>query len=121
MASLAGVSMGKMALNLDNIMEAIGSIEEHTAGISFAEFSRDPKKKAIVIRNFRVIGESIKNIPTSLRVRYPDTDWNRVGGFGDLFTETDPGKIATIWNNISSALPDLKVEIRYILSSEESR
>ena len=47
--------MRKTALqHLDNIMEAIGSIEEHAAGISFAEFSRDPKKKAIVLRNFRL-------------------------------------------------------------------
>ena len=117
----AGVPMRKTALHLDTIIEAIGSIDEHTTGISFAEFSRDPKRKAIVLRNFRVIGESIKNIPASLRARYPDTDWDRIAGLGDLFATTDAGKLATIWNNIGSALPDLKVEILYILSSEESR
>jgi uncharacterized protein with HEPN domain len=42
---------------LDDILEAVGNIEEDTAGISFDEFVADRRRKDAVIRNFEVIGE----------------------------------------------------------------
>ncbi len=45
---------------LDNILEAIGNIEEDTSGISFDKFVADRRRKDAVIRNFEVIGEAIK-------------------------------------------------------------
>ena len=62
---------------LDDILEAIGNIEEDTGGISFEEFSADRRRRDAVIRNFQVIGEAIKNLPPELRERYPDTDWKK--------------------------------------------
>jgi hypothetical protein len=56
--------MHRTALQLlDDILEAIGNIEEDTGGISFEEFSADRRRRDAVIRNFQVIGEAIKNLP----------------------------------------------------------
>jgi uncharacterized protein with HEPN domain len=44
---------------IDDILEAIGNIEEDTRGISFDEFSKDRRRRDAVIRNFQVIGEAI--------------------------------------------------------------
>jgi uncharacterized protein with HEPN domain len=44
---------------LDDILEAIGNIEEDTSGISLDEFVADRRRKDAVIRNFEVIGEAI--------------------------------------------------------------
>ena len=52
---------------LDDILEAVGNIEEDTAGISFDEFVADRRRKDAVIRNFEVIGEAIKIFPVILR------------------------------------------------------
>lgn len=48
---------------LDDILEAIGNIDEDTGGISFDDFSKDRRRRDAVIRNFQVIGEAIKNLP----------------------------------------------------------
>jgi uncharacterized protein with HEPN domain len=52
---------------LDDILEAVNNIEEDTSGISFDEFVADRRRKDAVIRNFEVIGEAIKNLPSDLK------------------------------------------------------
>ena len=56
---------------LDDILDAIGNIEEDTRGISYDEFSADRRRRDAVIRNFQVIGEAIKNLPDDLKTAYP--------------------------------------------------
>jgi len=107
---------------LDDILEAIGNIEEDTGGISFGEFSADRRRRDAVIRNFQVIGEAIKNLPPEIRERYPDTDWKKIAGFRDVLTHVYFGiKLTILWDNAKNELPALKKEIRHILKQEESR
>jgi uncharacterized protein with HEPN domain len=107
---------------LDDILEAIGNIEEDTGGISFEEFSADRRRRDAVIRNFQVIGEAIKNLSLELRERYPDTDWKKIAGFRDVLTHVYFGiKLTILWDNAKKELPVLKKEIRHILKHEESR
>jgi uncharacterized protein with HEPN domain len=107
---------------LDDILEAIGNIEEDTAGISFDDFVADRRRKDAVIRNFEVIGEAIKNLPVDLKERYPKTDWKKIAGFRDVLTHVYYGiKPTILWDNITNKMPGLKTEIRYILECEESR
>jgi len=107
---------------LDDILEAIGNIEEDTGGILFEEFSKDRRRRDAVIRNFQVIGEAIKNLPPELRERYPDTDWKKITGFRDVLTHVYFGiKLTILWDNATNKLPALKKEIRHILRHEESR
>jgi uncharacterized protein with HEPN domain len=108
--------------HLDDILEAIGNIEEDTNGISFEEFVADRRRRDAVIRNFQVIGEAIKNLPSDLRERYPDTDWKKIAGFRDVLIHVYYGiKHTILWDNATNKLPDLKKEIQYILKSEEAR
>jgi uncharacterized protein with HEPN domain len=107
---------------LDDILEAIGNIEEDTAGISFDEFVADRRRKDAVIRNFEVIGEAIKNLPSDLKERYPKTDWKKIAGFRDVLTHAYFGvKPSILWDNSVNNLPVLKKEIRHILRSEETK
>ena len=53
--------MRRTALQLlDDILEAIGNINEDTGGISFDDFSKDRRRRDAVIRNFQDIGEAIR-------------------------------------------------------------
>lgn len=107
---------------LDDILEAIGNIEEDIAGISFDEFVADRRRKDAVIRNFEVIGEATKNLPGDLKERYPKTDWKKIAGFHDVLIHAYFGvKSSILWDNSVNNLPVLKEEIRHILRSEESK
>ena len=107
---------------LDDILEAIGNIEEDIAGISFDEFVADRRRRDAVIRNFEVIGEAIKNLPPDLKVQHRKTDWKKIAGFRDILTHVYYGiKPTILWDNATNKLPGLKMEIRYILEREESR
>jgi len=114
--------MRRTALQLlDDILEAIGNIEEDTDGITFDEFSKDRRRRDAVIRNFQVMGEAIKNLPPELRERYPDTNWKKIARFRDVLTHVYFGiKLTIIWDSATNELPLLKKEIRHILRHEES-
>jgi hypothetical protein len=107
---------------LDDILEAIGNIEEDTAGISYEDFVADRRRRDAVIRNFQVIGEAIKNLPDDLKGSYPETDWKKIAGFRDVLTHVYFGiKPTILWYNAINNLPDLKKEIRLILRNEKKR
>ena len=107
---------------LDDILEAIGNIEEDTGGISFDEFAADRRRRDAVIRNFEVIGEAIKNLPEDLKEQYPKTDWRKIAGFRDVLTHVYYGiKLTILWDTAKNEIPVLKWETRSILKREKSR
>lgn len=104
---------------LEDILEAIGNIEEDTTGISYEEFVADRRRRDAVIRNFQVIGEAIKNLPDDLKEGYPETDWKKIAGFRDVLTHVYFGiKPTILWDSATNNVPDLKKEIRRILRNE---
>ena len=84
--------------------------------------SRTKRRKDAVIRNFEVIGEAIKNLPSDLKKGYPKTDGKKIAGFRDVLTHAYFGvKLSILWDNSVNNFPVLKTEIRHILTSEESK
>lgn len=55
------------SLFLDDMLEALGRIEEYTEGFSQEEFVRDQKTTDAVIRNLEILGEACGQIPLSAR------------------------------------------------------
>lgn len=107
---------------LDDILDAIGNIEEDTNGITYEDFAADRRRRDAVIRNFQVIGEAIKNLPDDLKTAYPETDWKKIAGFRDVLTHVYFGiKDTILWDNATNNVPGLKKEIRHILRRETKR
>lgn len=103
-------------LYLDDILEAIGKIEKYTAGLDFENFRQDDKTGDAVIRNFLVIGEAVKNIPTGLRTKYPDIPWQIIAGMRDKLIHGYFGiRYDVVWETIELRLPSLRLEIKKIL------
>ena len=58
-------------LYLDDILEAIQRIEEYSPHPDFDSFKQDKKAVDAIIRNFEIMGEAAKKIPSALRSQYP--------------------------------------------------
>ena len=62
---------------LDDIIDAIASIEEFTAGYTLEKFQNDKKTIFAVIRAFEIIGEASKKFPHNLKNKHPEAEWKK--------------------------------------------
>ena len=55
---------------LDDMLISIDRIADYIQGMSFIEFTKDQKTVDAVIRNFEIIGEASKNIPSEIKEKH---------------------------------------------------
>ncbi len=109
-----------LTLYLKDILEAMESIEKFVEGMSFEDFRMDDKTSSAVIRKFEVIGEASRNIPNSIRRKYPDIPWKELVGFRDKLIHFYFGiKYEIVWDTIKIEIPKLKPRLKAILSEFE--
>ncbi len=53
-------------------------VKEYIAGLDFQKFKWDYKTVDAVIRNFEIIGEATKNLPSDLKEKYPSIPWEEM-------------------------------------------
>lgn len=102
-------------LYLIDILKSIERIQSYTEdGIEV--FAQTPMIQDAVIRNFAVIGEATKRLPTDFRQKYPDIPWQKIAGLRDVlihdYLRID---VNEIWGIIEQNLPELKVMVTAIL------
>ena len=100
---------------LNDIREAINSIEIFVEGMTFEEFKNDDKTSSAVIRKFEIIGEATKNLPTDMRNQHSQIPWKEIAGMRDklihTYSEVD---LKLVWMTIKKRLPELKSVIEKI-------
>jgi uncharacterized protein with HEPN domain len=94
---------------IDDIIEAIGKIEKYIKELTFDEFDRDSKVVDAVIRNFEIIGEASKNMPTEVKKRYSDIPWKIMAGMRNkLIHEYFGINKKVLWKTIKEDLAGVK-------------
>ncbi|MCE5338581.1 MAG: DUF86 domain-containing protein [Methanomicrobiaceae archaeon] len=68
---------------LADIADALGKIQEFTAGMAYDEFLHDDKTQSAVIRKFEILGEAAKQIPVPVREKYPAVPRREMAGMRD--------------------------------------
>lgn len=97
---------------LQDIMDSINAVEEFVKGMEYVDFKKERKTLFAVIRGIEVIGEATKNIPRTIRSRYPEIPWNDMAGMRDkLIHEYFGVDIDVLWKTVQQDLPKLKVLI----------
>ena len=105
---------------LIDISESIIKISEFIQGMDYHDFINDIKTVYAVIRALEIIGEATKNIPDSIRDKYPGLPWKSMAGMRDKLIHAYFGvRLELIWNTASELLPQLKAEFQQILTDLE--
>lgn len=68
---------------LNEIREAINSIERFVEGMTFEDFKSDDKTSSAVIRKLEIIGEATKKIPENIRKKHSQIPWKEISGMRD--------------------------------------
>lgn len=98
-----------------DILDAVGRIEQYTAGMVFEGFEDDSRTIDAVIRNFIIIGEAAAHVPAEMAAQYPDVPWRLMSDMRNFavhhYWAVEP---IILWQTIKNDLPDLAVKLRHI-------
>ncbi len=112
--------MKNVLIYLDHILDAIQRIETYTREGREA-FMNSPMAQDAVSRNFEIIGEATKRLPTSIRSRYPDIPWTEMAGFRDiLIHEYHHIDLNEVWLTVERDLPSLTSQIMAVRAALEN-
>lgn len=95
-------------------------IQEYIYGLNFQKFKRDYKTVDAVIRNFEIIGEASKNLPTEFKDRYPNLPWEEMYRLRNKATHEYFGvDHEIIWDISTNHLPNNQSDLEKILAEEK--
>jgi len=101
---------------IQHILESIEVVAEYIDGVSKKDFLADKEKQDAVIRRIGIIGESVKNIPESIRKQNTNIPWRNIAGMRDIVIhEYFDVDLNHAWETAKIGLPKLKRELIKLL------
>lgn len=105
---------------LDYIEDIIGAMNDALSFVKDMEydvFLRDKKTIYAVNRALEIIGEATKNVPASVKNRYPQIPWKKMAGMRDKVIHEYFGvDLKRVWSTVKKDIPDLKPLFEKILN-----
>lgn len=102
---------------LQDILTHIEAANRFVDGMTFQEFERDEKTIFALVRALEIIGEAIKQIPTSLREKYPHIPWRGFTGMRDKLAHVYFGvDLEIVWSTAQEDLAQLVPVIQSLLN-----
>src|SRR5690348_6561275 len=107
-------------LRIRHILDAIAKIRVYTAGMSLETFSANNLVVDAVIRNFTVIREATRPIPTQVNTAYPQISWRLMQDMRNVVVHDYPNvSLQVVWETIQNDLPLLLEPLRHLLEEAE--
>ena len=102
-----------------HILDETNFILENTLGIKQNDFIKDAVLLRAVIRSLEIIGEASKNVPETIRQKYPKILWKEMAGTRDKLIHHYFGiDYEILWDIIINEHPDLKTKIEKLIEKE---
>ena len=96
----------------DYVLDIYYSTEEirkFTEGFSFEKFQNDKKTVYAVVRAIEIIGEAVKNIPSSVKSKHKEIPWRDAADMRNkLIHEYFGVNLKVVWRAVEKDVPELK-------------
>ena len=104
---------------LTHILESIELIQEYSKKAPETKFHKDRFLQDAIIRRLEIIGEAVKNLPTSFKAKHPDIPWRQMAGMRDvLIHEYFDVDLFLTWKVVKQELPLVQKKLSEILSED---
>ena len=101
---------------LTDIREAIDRIQRYVSGLTVDDFLNSTEKQDAVIRNFEIMGEAVRYIPSDFRKRHGHVEWTEMAGFRDKLIHGYFGlNLRILWSVVEDKLPALRQQVDALL------
>ena len=105
-----------IVLYVKDILDSMENAEKFVEGMTCEEFNEDIKTSYAVTRCIEIIGEASKNIPESMRSKYPDIPWREMAGMRDKVIHFYFGvNSLRVWLVVKEDIPKIKPLIQKVL------
>ena len=102
---------------LEHILFHIRGVEETIAGVDYDVFTTVYHMERAVERAVQIISEAVKSLPLELIAKYPEMEWAKIAGIGNIlrheYQRVDP---ETMWRIATIELPKLKIVVNRMLA-----
>ena len=107
-------------LYLNDILAAMIDAQEFVEGMDFDAFAADDKTVSAVVRKLEIVGEATKNVPETIRQKYPQVPWRQMAGMRDrLIHGYYDVNYSVVWEVVTELIPPLQPTIKQILKDTE--
>ena len=107
---------------LEDMLQSMDRIEEYLSNLDFKKFKQTYLVVDAIIRNFEIIGEASKNIPTDIQEKYPEIPWRKMYGLRNLIAHEYFGiDYEMIWEIARKNLPQNRIDLIEIIRKEKAQ
>ena len=107
---------------LRDILRAFRDAQGFVGRISYEKFITDKKTISAVVRELEVAGEATKQLPVSVRRRYPEIPWSDMAGMRDKLIHFYFGvDMEIVWETVKVRIPELVPLIEDVLNDMEQQ
>lgn len=108
-------------LYLEDMLASMDRIKEYLGDMEFNKFKMTYMVVDAIIRNFEIIGEASKNVPSEIKERYPEIPWKKMYGLRNLIAHEYFGiDYEMIWEISKYNLPQNSIDLRNLVKKEKS-
>src|ERR1035437_1931614 len=99
-------------LYLEDMFQSMQRIEEYLGDLDFKKFQMTHIVVDAVVRNFEIIGEASRKIPSDIQEEYPDIPWRKMYGLRNLIAHEYFGiDYEMIWEIAKNNLPQNRKDL----------
>ena len=102
--------MDRIKGHVQDILDAIALIQEHTNTLTSEKFVDDKSVlvQNLAMRQLAIIGEATKKLSKNIYDSHPDIPWHEIAGMRNrLIHEYDNVDLYVVWQTITESLPAL--------------